>query len=630
MKNLLKIVDRVPICKSNGENSTGYVHVVDRVPIYKKESAEAGPLKVSGNNDLTATNTNPISASSVNDDKSTIRTPSPYYEPSYTSYAPSSLTECPYNNIWMPPTQFDLISCAGMSYKQAQDFNFLRAKSSLSLYSQQVKHDEDLRYEMKKACIHRPAGSSALDNTVAINGSSGNLSFDFDKFNEAFVHSKMLVTIRSFYGRIGKSLFIRNEELNRHVPILEKDLMEEYKYSIPDYCLDTSSGSTLARAFHRMLHKIPPLDKSPYPPLNPHQILFSNGILDLDTEQFIPVTPNTMPFVVFSLPMKYEVDLPVPSVFEALLEDIFDKNEQSIGLAWEIIGAILSNVATLKKIFLFQGRSGAGKTRLSEIIAQLLDESDIYGYNTIADITDSALSKDSQLCKLVYIKEAPDRCISTTQAALLKSFADGGHMRNSAAFKILMGANHPLYTNSDKSLERALINRFLVLPFPKVMDNTDPKVASFESTFLETEKNAIVQKALEAFSAVLKRGHFLCDPPINTCVEDTPDENSFPREGIAAILQDAEVTPPSPQLHKVLTELFEIVENVNPTMTASLIQATIAKVIPSIPKDTPSLGRKLKQVFSNLKSSRSHGVTCYNLSFKKAASLAPADAKSES
>ena len=127
-------------------------------------------------------------------------------------------------------------------------------------------------------------------------------------------------------------------------------------------------------------------------------------------------------------------------VFDALLADIFAEDEAKINLTYEFIGAMLSTVVTLKKIFILQGVSQAGKSRLARIICALFDEGEVVFLDKLSEINQEYVQRNLSNCRLIYIDEASDKKILPAQASTLKTIANGCRRA-----KILIGTNHALY-----------------------------------------------------------------------------------------------------------------------------------------------------------------------------------------
>ena len=96
------------------------------------------------------------------------------------------------------------------------------------------------------------------------------------------------------------------------------------------------------------------------------QLVFFDGIYDLNRGEF-KIFNGTKIFNEVSFLMNWSQTGEETPVFDALLANIFDGDESKINLIYEFIGAMLSAVVTLKKIFIFQGVSQAGKSRLARI-----------------------------------------------------------------------------------------------------------------------------------------------------------------------------------------------------------------------------------------------------------------------
>ena len=59
------------------------------------------------------------------------------------------------------------------------------------------------------------------------------------------------------------------------------------------------------------------------------------------------------------------------------MKSTFGNDEKILTVFYEYFGAMLSGIPIIKKIFVFQGVSNSGKSRLSRIIASCFHETDI-------------------------------------------------------------------------------------------------------------------------------------------------------------------------------------------------------------------------------------------------------------
>ena len=371
-----------------------------------------------------------------------------------------------------------------------------------------------------------------------------------------------------------------------------------------------------------LLRAIPLLEQSPLRVLGDHEIAFANGIYNIRDGRFTPFTGDTPYFTMFSMLCRFEANVPNPDAFEAVLSDMFDGKQALIQLAYEVIGALLAPGATLKRIYVFQGVSQGGKTRLAEIILALLDEVDVYAFNTVADIVNDDLVRDARDCRLVYIKEATKNKLSAKQISYLKGFADGGHSKYSVAFKMLLCTNYKLITGDNDFLEPALQNRFAVLPFPRKMNNTDEKVKKFESDYFAREKLGIVLKALHAFSRVLQNGgQFSTDFPVNHVVEiheNAQELTAEEQERVSMVLQNRQESASTPKIDVLLDQTIELIPEVNLALSAKAIAKQLNSIVPGIVQDTASLGKVLHAHYGARLIDKRTGAAgkCYNLRFR--------------
>ena len=347
----------------------------------------------------------------------------------------------------------------------------------------------------------------------------------------------------------------------------------------------------------------------------------NNGFLDLHNLEFTRIIPEERHkfFTLFSLDIDFNPNIQNTDAFDALLLDSLGSQE-AVTLAYEQIGAILTPVTTIKKIFAFQGKSQGGKTRLSNIITRLMPHDDTTILNSLSEISDDNFLTNPT--RLVYVKEVGKNKLPAKQIAKLKAFADGSNLQEANAFKILLNTNYPIITGDNLSLEPALVNRLSVLPFPKAMDNVNPAVASFEDVHFEQEKTAIILKALRAFSKVLNnQNQFSSQFEPNICIEDdgqqishslsdTERQNFF--DAVKSLEDNTQL-----KLTQLFNEMFQITDDINPEMTIGLILQAVNRTLPDTLKDLASSGKRLTQhCGERLKKTRNNrGEVCYNLKF---------------
>ncbi len=490
--------------------------------------------------------------------------------------------------------------------------------AELAIFKYQKMSEEKLRqkqiFDQYEDSRKKVAELNKGDETV-IGG-----SLDWKILEDSFIAIYGIAKIR-VQGKVAWRYAFLDRDANRHILVDDTFVKNEYFAYIDDQIADSINfpQGMFNRSAQRLLHKIPRLDNSNCIQLQPQQVMMNNGFFDVYSREFTSIKPEERHnfFTLFSLDIDFKPNFENPDAFDALLWDSLGSQE-AVKLAYEQIGAILTPITTIKKIFAFQGKSQGGKTRISNIITRLMSHDDTTTLNSLSEISDDNFLTNPT--RLVYVKEVGKNRMTAKQIAKLKSFADGSCLPEATSFKILLNTNYPIVTGDNSSLEPALVYRLSVLPFPKKMDNTNPLVASFEDVYFEKEKTAIVLKALLAFSGVLQnKNQFSAQFEPNSCIEDDNQKS-------VATLSDTErqnfsdaVKNSGINTQKKLTQLFnetlQLTENVNPEMTTGLIFQAVNKVLPDALKDCASSGKRLNQHFGEkLKTDRNNrGETCYNL-----------------
>lgn len=524
------------------------------------------------------------------------------------------------------PNQYSYLSPVDASAINRQEvFNYLEIEKQwesarIEVVKRRALHDEDLRYEQEKKRLNQHTDS--IETPKHINGSTSIATnetpfIDWKKLVDEFIKKCAIVTVKR-RNKKGKVIMILNEDENRHVEISLKDLTDYYVSFIEDTHPDTVEF-TLKKINLAMLHlknHIPKLEKSSLRCLEPHQVMFMNGFLDVKEFTFysIPESERNQYYTTFSFDIDCKEYYQEPEIFSNLLSDALNGNQEAFRLAYEQIGAIFTPIPTLKKIFLFQGASNAGKTRIGNIIAKCMPEDDTLVLNNLSELTKDKL--DSSPLRLILIKELSKNKLYAKQIATLKALSDGSS--DTAFTKILMSTNYPIYTDEEGTIEPALRNRLSTLPFPKPMMNSDPDVSCFEDVHFENEKLGIVIWALKKFSYVLNnnnRFHKEFEP--NTCVAPENRQEIFLEEESQLYVNDS--TKPI-TTDEILKLLFKIVNEVNAEMTAKCVMNAVNNFQPMDKtriSRSEEVGKVLRKVFGEeLKDKRIKGNMCYNLNWK--------------
>lgn len=511
---------------------------------------------------------------------------------------------------------------AGVSFGQAQDLNYNNYKNFQKInYDFQSNLEAERHLFEKKRIEAQFKGNSSYSTSsdCAVTMPNGE-KFNWNDLRRDFINEYVIVK-----DRVSSTVltWIRERDSNRHIPTSDAELKNLFREFVEDKMgwEFEFSEKEFDRESKKLIRQIPMLSQSDVKKLAETVLAFENGYFDIIAKDFDPVRRENKVFNKFSILYGFNPKAPNPDAFDAVLYDMFDGNESLMALAYEMIGAMISPVSTLKRIYVFQGVSHGGKTRLSNILLRLIDENDVYSFNTVSDITNEEFVKKSHSCRLVYIKDCSRHKLKDKQISYLKSFADGGRLSNSAVFKILICTNYKIVTGDDDFLEPALKNRFQTLQFPKPMDNTDEKVMFFEEHFFEQEKAGIVKKALEAFHNVMVNGgRFSYDFPINECVEATNAEEQLTKAEKSRVeteLQQERKVAEN-KIEQVVNKLF-IFTGEKCELSAQEVFQTLNRCLPNEIKDSASMGRKMTQIFNGkFKTNRKSDGTFYNLQYRNA------------
>ena len=497
-----------------------------------------------------------------------------------------------------------------------------RKSAEIEVTKKRMLNDENFLDKVRTDNYKDQRKNSTMSNTLSNNLNADNKTNSAINVKDAvmeFITEKALVKIKNFSKY---KIMILSEDENRHVAISSQNLEVEYtiflEEKFPDY--DILPQNIVNRSMNLLDHSIPKLKKSNLIKLKPHQIMFMNGYLDITQWKFFTLseTERKKYYTPFSFDIDYSENHNKPVAFDALLDDSLNNDVKAKELFYEQMGAILTSYPTIKKFFVFQGVSNSGKTRISNIIAKCMLYEDTIELSNLAEISNDRLI--SEPIRLLYVKELGKNKIPAKQIVKLKAFADGSSVPDTFSFKILLNTNYAIITDENDTIEPALKNRLSILPFPKPMSNSDPRVACFEDVYFEDEKLGIITKALQAFSNVLKNKKFSheFEPNVYVHNEESQKQTSLDEEFSNDNTLSNEITKTKQtQLEQIMNELFEFTDKVNPNMTTKNIFKIINHQIPNEFKDEASAGKRIHKIFGDkIKSDRKNGETCYNLQLK--------------
>ena len=437
-----------------------------------------------------------------------------------------------------------------------------------------------------------------------------------------FIGFKSLAKERNRNSRDGYDIYTRNHTRK----ISKEDLrieFEEFVYSLrPD---EDIPKTTIDRTFKNLLYKVKYVEdqvqEKKIIKLSSYTVALRNGYYDIKNGSFTSndkIEGNI--FNKTALPANFLEEDIEPKVFDELLKASLGDDEKILTVLYEYMGAIFSGITIIKKIFVFQGVSNGGKSRIAKIIALCLDESDVIYIDKLTDLND-AIEFDNVM--LVIIDELSDKKLNPSQVSKLKKLSNG-----SKQVKIIATTNHSISTESDGTIDKALLNRLAVMPFARVMDNSNPSVSSYEDICFEEERDVIVSKALKAFNRLFKDTNsiseleFSDNYPLNECVEQKvfPNQDDtlvIDRPCLQKVLQEDAQIRANKGVEDIFNQVYEITEEINPSMHPELMMQILNESLgKKVFCDSQSFGKKLKQCFGDkLRNERKNGVICYNLKY---------------
>lgn len=236
-------------------------------------------------------------------------------------------------------------------------------------------------------------------------------------------------------------------------------------------------------------------------PSYPDLIPFPNGLLNLNTMQFLQPNPNI--FVRYTVSVPYNGNQINCPVFCMFLETVTAGNPLLKQRLLEIIGYLLSAHNDAKKFFVFVGVSNSGKSVLIRLIQSLLTDDSVYSadMNALGDKFTTGYMNGAQLC---VFADMPGTRISDEAVGIIKALTGGdtviGERKYQSPEKItnttrlLFSTNHRISTSS---ADAAFMNRCCIVPFMVSIPSDCQNPMLFEQ--LLQERQAIVNMAINAY-----------------------------------------------------------------------------------------------------------------------------------
>lgn len=218
-------------------------------------------------------------------------------------------------------------------------------------------------------------------------------------------------------------------------------------------------------------------------PGTPPLLNLKNGLLDADTRELRPHTPEVLTMA--QADATFDLDAACPN-FAGFITRVCPNPENRATLQ-EFAGYVLSSGKDLQKVLYLKGGGGTGKGTFVSILRALLKGEDTHGLATtmgllqIEDNNHSLISAVNK--KLIYVSEVP------AKASLegVKKISGGDPMminpKNKSAYnvrleaKIIITANTNIFVGEDNS-NNSIDRRFIILPFDVQQrpEDRDPEI----------------------------------------------------------------------------------------------------------------------------------------------------------
>ena len=534
------------------------------------------------------------------------------------------------NFIYRIPVTFDVgslyqalsaIAPAGLSEANAQKLNYHWLNGLSEAEIDRIKRENELTYlAMKQSIEHPPALPQQTFPIIPANPNNNFITSTpmptgLEHINN-FIFDNILVKVKKPSTQ-KVEIMMKDENYPRHIWIQESKLKLKFfnyiKARLPDNI--TLSANECTNAWNTCLDRIPSLQQAMDGGLRcmqEYEVVFLNGYFDLRSVCFKEFD-NKRFFNRHVLPFEFYYTDEIPQVFEKLQNLIANGNEARVKLSYQTLGMVLSSVTSMKTIILFQGVSGSGKTRTSELYELLvnLDDSQVIKINDISAITENFIQKIPASCRLLIINDSSGKKISDKQAVALQAFANGSHSKDASPLKIVINTNFSVFTGKNGFLHNPLRRRLLLNPFAYSIDEcNDPEILEFENTYLNSEIMLIINKALREFAPIYNDPmHIWANAgyEINDCVET--ESHEINKDTLNSSGYDLDKI-----LELFINAMYEFSFEINPEVRADTIFQDLNKYFPGLVSNTAWLGRKLTAIFGEkLRSQHTSRGIEYNL-----------------
>jgi putative DNA primase/helicase len=158
----------------------------------------------------------------------------------------------------------------------------------------------------------------------------------------------------------------------------------------------------------------------PLPSPDPRLLAFSNGVLNLDTNQFSPHSPSN--FISEAMPVKYDPDAKCDLFLKMFLANVLEPAD--VDLLQRYLSQLLQGINHSQAILILNGDAGWGKSSLMKIIGSLL------GWRKVGIIRPQLFEDEFELAHysnkhLLYCPDMPTSFLDCPEASVFKNLVGG-------------------------------------------------------------------------------------------------------------------------------------------------------------------------------------------------------------
>ncbi|MGN0383373.1 MAG: phage/plasmid primase, P4 family [Ruminococcus sp.] len=265
-------------------------------------------------------------------------------------------------------------------------------------------------------------------------------------------------------------------------------------------------------------------------PASPKFIAFRNGILNIDTDELLPFSPEYV--ITNKIPWDYN-----PKAYDADADSVLNKiscNDSDIrALLEECIGYCFYRNNVIQKAFILVGEKSNGKSTFISVLNRILGDDNISAMD-LKDLSSSRWAKATMFGKLANIgDDISDEFIP--DASLFKKIVSGDRIqaefKNQDLFefnpyaKLIFSANN-IPRIKDKT--GAVIRRLVIIPFQAVFSEND---ADFDPNIKkklsrQSAMEYFIKIGIESLKRVLEQKHFTKSTKVQKELEDYEEFNN--------------------------------------------------------------------------------------------------------